>query len=216
MSQNMLIPSAAASQDEANNALSLMQNQDYLPRLKLCQSNAQEVNAGKVDRGGNYCIIYSKDQIEDLGNEVELVVASVRTKALDCSGDDILQYFDKDSPEFLAIVEKSKVKDSECMYGPEYLVWVIGQESFATLFLSSVTARRVATDIHKELGQAAMAKSKLIEGKKHTWWGPIFKPHTATTPNLPDPEEIEKKIKQFKEEKPSEIEVAPESSDRAV
>lgn len=203
--ENELIPAGMSKNEDA--ALIVANAGDYLPRLKLCQPAAKEVTHRKVSRGGNYALIRSKDEIEDLGEEVEMVVCAGRPKALQ-TGDVIISIFEPDSDEFKRIQSESKNKDSGCMYGPEYLVWLPNQDTFATLFMCNPTARREAGSVHARLRKAALLTSNLIETEKYSWYGPVCKDLTTPITNLPASEIFQEEIGKFENEKSSQVKSA--------
>ena len=208
---NTLIP-ASVGGTKADNALTVANNQDYLPRIKLCQGNGKEVLKEFVARGGNYALIKSKDDIEDLGDSIDLLICSGRPKAMR-TGDQIITMFEEESDEFKKIMSESKVKNSGCFYGPEYLVYIPAAQTFATLFMNNPTMRREAGAVHSRLRQAATITSHLIENEDFAWFGP--KCGDCSSPlNIPDLDEIETAVKKFEDEKSSQIETVESDSSR--
>lgn len=197
---------------EADNvALIVAKSSAYLPRIKLCQGSAKEVNSRQVARGGNYALVKSKEDVEDLGDEVPMLICAGRAKALR-TGDMILSFFDPSDEEFKKIEEESKVKDSGCMYGPEYLVWLPDQECFATLFLNSPTARRESGAVHARLRKAALLTSHLIVKPKFSWFGPVCK--DCSTPfDIPDLTVVQEQINKFRNERSSAVKVEDSTED---
>lgn len=168
-----------------HDALAAMGGGGFLPRLQLFGANSEMVKAGKIPMA-HWGLVRSKEQTEDLGGEVDILVITARVKALDASGDTVITVYDHKSDVFKSIMVRSEVAESKCMYGPEYLVYVPSAQAFATLFLSSATARRESSSLHARLKKAATCKSHLIKGKKHSWHGPLFSPCTTeiTTPPI--------------------------------
>lgn len=205
-----LVPTSEnASEDKA---LSVANSVDFHPRLKLCQGSGKEAQKGKVAKAGNYALITNKDEMEDLGDEVEIVICAARAKALQ-TGKMILTYFDPESPEFAEIKEKSKVKNSGCMYGPEYLIWLPNQNTYATLFMCSPTARRESRAVHSRLRKAALLKSHLIETEDYAWHGPIVKDLETEVTNLPPQEELLAEIEKFDNEQSSQVKMDTENTE---
>ena len=211
MSETNFIP-ANIGGSRAETALSVAKNQDYLPRIKLCQGNAKEVLQKKIAAGGNYALVKSKDDLEDLGPSIDLVVCSGRPKAMR-TGDQIIVVLDQESEEFKKIVAESKVKDSGCFYGPEYLVYIPVAETFATLFMNNPTMRREAPAVHARLRKAATITTHLIEGKLHTWFGP--KCSDCSSPlNLPELSVVTSFVEAFENEESSQIETVEDTDGR--
>jgi hypothetical protein len=194
----------AVDQTQNDTALSVASAGTFLPRIKLCQGQAKEVNQRKVARGGNFALVVTKEEVIDLGEEVVMVVCAGRAKALE-TGDMILTNFDPKSPEFKRIELESKDKDSGCMFGPEYLVWLPEHKMLATLFLCSPTARREGAAVHARLGRGALLTSKLIETEKYSWFGPVCKDYTSPIAELPNPTDLQEAIERFRNERSSEV-----------
>lgn len=212
---NDLITAPQSSTED--NAIAVANSTLYFPRIKLCQGNANEVKRGHVAKGGNFALITGKDEVEDLGDEIEFVVCTGRSKALR-TGDVIMSIFDPKDPEFAKIKEESKDKDSGSMYGPEYLVFLpdVGDEgTFATLFLSNPTMRREGKSIHARLRKACSARSHLIDppGSKHSWFGPLFGDCATPPTNLPDQDVFTENIDRFNNEKPSQMSTVDSEDD---
>src|SRR6218665_2074028 len=176
----------------------------FLPRIKLCQGQATEVLKKKIAHGGNFALIKTKDDIEDLGDEVLMIPLAGRAKALEI-GDMIIANFEPNSPEFKRIIEESKVKDSGCMYGPEFLVWLPDQQLFVTLFLCNPTSRREGGSFNTRLKKGALLKSHLIETAKFSWFGPLCEDYSSPIANLPDLAEAQEQVTKFENEKSSKV-----------
>lgn len=186
----------------------------FLPRIQLFGGSSDAVKEGKI-QVGRYGLVRGKDQLEDLGPEVDVLVCAGRVKALDISGDTALTSYDHKSDLFKEIAAGSAEENSRKMFGPEYLIWIPSIKTLATFFLSSPTARRESATIHARLRKAATLKAKLIKGKKHMWHGPVITP--CSTPfDLPEADFLNDEIAKFANPKASEIETeSTESSDRA-
>ena len=208
---NTLIPVA---QDQ--NALKVSNSEEYLSRLKLCQGGAKEVNQKKVACGGNYALIHSKDKIDDAGTDVEIILAASRAKALR-TGEKILQYFDPDSAEFKDIEAEAAIKDSGCMYGPEFLIWIPAQQKFVTLFLCNPTGRRASKSFFKAMGKGAILGSILIDNGDYQWFGPTIEESSTPIEDIPDAETLTSAVEKFMNERPSAVKKAdPATGGRAV
>lgn len=167
----------------------------FLPRLQLFGSSSDACKEGKIPVA-HWGIVRGKDQLEDMGKEVNVLVIAGRVKALDLSGEQIVTSYDRKSATFSDIAERSERPQSKCMFGPEFLVWVPSTGEYATVFLSSKTARGEARSLHARLGKAATFKAQLIEGKQFKWHGPVFT--ACTTPfDLPDLEGVKVQAEKF-------------------
>lgn len=182
----------------------------FLPRLQLFGSKSNACATGAIGIG-RYGLV-NDDIITDLGTEVDALVVTWRPKAMQ-TVDNILVEYDPQSELYQQLKEKAGISDSGCMYGPEFLLWIPTQTTFATYFMSSKTARREARKMQPLLQKAATFKAKLIETAKYKWHGPVVVPCSAPL-ELPDSEVLVTAAKKFMNPPKSEVEVAPED-DRA-
>lgn len=213
--ENELIPAESvgdlAPQMDDKQLAAVSASGDFLPRLQLFGGNSDAVKKQQIPIA-HYGLVRGKDTIEDLGAEVDVLVVCGRPKALRIADDGtIVTKFDPNDDQFKKIMEDSNIQDSGCMYGPEFMLYVPDAQSFATFFMSSKTARRVAAAVHQRVRKAATLKAELIETKKYSWHGPVCVPcSTPLTP--PSAEDIQAAIKKFMAAKESSVEVAPEAA----
>lgn len=185
-------PALAKYNSEDFNAVAT--STDFLPRLQLFGSNSAAVKEDKIGVA-HYGLVQGED-IVDLGKEVDLLVVCWRPKALEITESGILAVHDTNHHDFERIKRLSSVKDSQCMFGPEYLVWVPSQMRYATFFAGSKTARREARNIQTLLGKAATFKSHLIKTTKYSWHGPQVVPCSAPI-ELPEEAELIEQAEKF-------------------
>jgi len=179
---------------------------DYLPRLQLMTSASDKCKSGEFPI--NHYALIRDQNYDDVGEAVDLLVVTWRPKALEI-GDEVISVFDPESPEFKRIQEKSGEKDSGCMYGPEYLVYLPSAKVFATFFCGSKSARREAPTIQNKLGKPATLKAKKIETKKYTWYAPSCT--ACSTPfETPDIEDLKKAVEKFNNPPANTVEVVEE------
>lgn len=202
------------SSDNDNSALKVAQATDFLPRLQLYGAKSGACGEGRIPIG--HYGLASGDDIDDLGDEVQILVCAARPKALDLSSETVTSYFKEDSPEFQDIRERSAVKDSGCMYGPEYLVFVPEAPNldgppgrFATFFLGSKTMRREAKAVHARLRKAGLLTAVFIKKPKYSWHGPKCEPIESCA--LPSQAAVDREIKRFTSEKGSQVETIKDS-----
>lgn len=178
----------------------------FLGRLQLFGSKSTACAEGKIPIG--HWGEVNDDAITDLGEQVDVIIASWRPKAME-TGDDLVISHDPESDLYDSIKKRSFIKDSGCMFGPELLVWLPDQNKFLTYFASSKTARREAKKAEPLLGRAATFKCHLIKTPKYAWHGPLFVP--CTTPlDVPDGELIKEEVEKFQNPPKSEVEIVPE------
>ena len=179
----------------------------WLPRLQLMTSNSTKCKSGEFPV--NHYALAVGTTLADLGKEPDVLVLAYRFKALDTSGDNIISVYDPASSEWARIAEKAdNTKDSGCMYGPEFLMYIPSQKKFATFLMGSKSSRRESPDVKARVGQAATMGSRLAEKGTYSWMVPICKP--CSTPfDLPPMDEIKDQISKFVNPPAQEVEAAP-------
>ncbi len=181
----------------------------YLARLQLFGSKSDACAEGKIGMG-RYGIVRD-DIIVDLGEEVEAVIVSWRPKALQLEG--FVESYEPNSDLYNKIKELSNVKDSRCMYGPEFLLWIPDQGQFVTFHMSSKTARREAKKMEPLIGKAVSLRCHLIDppNNPRKWHGPVVT-GCSTPLTVPPIEEIQEQVKIFQNPPKVEIELAEEDN----
>ncbi|MEE9548746.1 MAG: hypothetical protein V3V68_05265 [Nitrosomonadaceae bacterium] len=181
----------------------------YLARLQLYGSKSDACAEGKIGIG-RYGLARD-DSIIDLGEELDVVIVSWRPKALQIAKDGILADYDPTSELYLKIKELSTVKDSGCMHGPEFLLWIPSQDQFATYHMSSKTARREAQKMEPLVGKAATFRCKLIDPptSRYKWHGPVVT-GCSTPLEVPSVKDIQEQVKRFQNPPKQEVELADE------
>lgn len=140
----------------------------FLPRIQLMTDASNLVKTKKFP-ADHYGLFQSKDP-EDIGAEIDVLIIEWRPKALDTSGENPITSFDPEEDLFGQIQHKAdNVKDSGCMYGQEFLIWLLDKKCYATLFLGSKSARVEARQVKARQYKIATLTSQVIEGKKYTW-----------------------------------------------
>ena len=178
---------------------------DYLQRLQLMTANSAKCKKNEFPIN-HYALIRDQNH-DDLGETVDVLVVTWRPKALDMN-DGVISVFKPDAPEFIRIQEKSAEKDSGCMYGPEFLVYIPAKEAFATFFCGSKSSRREAPAIKALMTKAATLGSKFVETKSYSWQTPTVV--ACSTPfELPDMSELKKNVDKFNNPPDTEVEAAP-------
>lgn len=168
---------------------------EYFPRLQIMAVQNEFVVSGTI-KGGSLALVQGGEP-EDLTNSTDALVLAWMPKALSIDGDEILSSNDVNSELFAEIKSKSSEQDSGCMYGPEFLVYIPSAEKFATFFMSSKSARRVAPKLLKLIGKAATIETELVTNKKkQSWFVPVIK--ECTTPfEIPEQDKITENVNKF-------------------
>jgi len=175
----------------------------FLPRLQLLTSNSAMCKSGEFPT--NHYALVRDQKHDDLGKNVDVLLVSWRPKALQTQ-DTIISVFDPKDDEFQRIQERSlNVKDSGCMFGPEFLVWIPQIGEFGTFFMGTKSARREAGAVKALLQKAATLGSQKIETKKFTWFAPQVQ--ACSTPfEMPAKTDLVAAVEQFNNPPKSEIE----------
>lgn len=182
----------------------------FLPRLQLMTSSSEKCKSGEFPIN-HYALVTGGVHI-DLGGEVDVLVIDWRAKAMQI-GEVITNFYDPDSVEFKEISQKSEIRDSGCMFGVEFLMYVPTKQKFVTFFCGSATARKEAFSIKERLQKAATLKSKKIETKKYTWFGPVCQDCNVPF-DLPSMDDIKIEVEKFRNPPANEVEVAPEAENQ--
>lgn len=138
---------------------------------------------GAVNKGlvapGNWGVDLGRDNIQQLGKKVDVVVLGWKPKTLDISDlDDVIESNDPESDEFKRIQAESSVKDSGCMFGPAFLVYERTSGKFLEYFCNNESARQVAVSLSgflykpDEPIKPCTLGNSLVEKKRYSWHAP--------------------------------------------
>lgn len=178
---------------------------NFLPRMQLEGSNSKIVKLGKITKG-NYSLIRRKDDWQDLGKSVDMLVIDFRTKALDLSDpDNVVAYFDADSDDFRRVEELAKIKGQSqgYMYGMEFLVWLPSVNQFALWFFGNPTHRNRVNDMIGVLRRAATVDHEVIEGRNgFIWEGPTIRPCQTPLSSEPEGSAVLAEVQRFRNPTP--------------
>lgn len=216
MSNEMIVPNTGVAKYADDKTFAGVSSQgNFLPRVQLFGANSNAVKEAKIPMAHYGLVRGSKDEIIDLGAECQVVILGWRPLALkiDKAENTVTSVFNPKSPEFKKFTELSDVKDSGCLFGPQFLVYVPQEKAFATLYMASKTARRAAGEVKAFMGKAATLKSELIKTPKYVWHGPVTTPCSMAF-DLPAESEIVEIARKFNNPPESEEEAAPEDGDR--
>ena len=166
---------------------------DYLPRVQLMTAMSKKCKNGSFPL--NHWAFVKDQEFVDLGETVDLAILAWRPKAID-TGDVVISCYDPAHDEFIRIKKSAPTKDSGCMYGPEFLVYIPDHNEYATMFMGTKSSRRVAPGVKALLHKAATMKSHEINGKKHDWFAPSVT--ACSTPfDTPPIEELKSFVEKF-------------------
>lgn len=199
---DLTIPNANAMTQYSDEAFAaIAAGADYLPRIQLMTGNSELVQEGKMNVG-RYAFIRTKEDVVDLGKEVDVLVCAWRLKAMRVKDENIISVFDINDPEFMKIKNDSGIKDSGALCGAEFLIWVPSQKSFATFYMASKSAKREAPAMRAHIDTAnnkpgpATLKSTLVDNGTYKWHAPIV--NDCSTPfDLPTQDDFVENVNKF-------------------
>ena len=120
----------------------------FLPRLQVNAIQSAMVTDGKL-KAGEFGLVYSGDKAIDSGKEVVFLAISTRAKALMMpEGGNPIAFYDRSDPMFEKIAhEAAKGGMNGHMVGPEFLIYIPSQDTFALFYHSSKTLQNVASNV---------------------------------------------------------------------
>lgn len=200
--------------DEVFDAIS---SASYLPRLQLFGSNSEAVKEQKIPMA-HYGLVRSKDVIDDLSGVVNVLPISWRSKAMRLNEGDVQTVYNPNHPEFKKIMVESEEKDSNCLYGPEYLVWLFDQKCFATFLMGSKTARKEARLLKPLLGKPATLKVKLVSNKSYKWHAPTIQACSQAyeQSSIPSMDRLREELDRFNSPEETQVETVSVAEAEAV
>lgn len=153
----------------------------FLARLQLFQASSGPCKKGKIPIG-TYAVVRGKDTIVHLlGDDVSAYCASWRPKAIRILvGGKLEIQYNPNNQKFKKIEIDSAVKDSGCMWGPEYLLYIPAVNEFVTCHFNNPTMRQAASGMLPNVGKAITLRVEYIDKGKHSWHGPV--PLMCSTP----------------------------------
>lgn len=171
----------------------------FLPRLSLMNSTSEQVKMDKMKQG-YYALVKSADDCIDMTKEVNCIPFAWRPKALNMKNKKkVIAAYNPKSKLFEEIAAMSQTSGSNCMYGPEYLIYIPHIQTWATFHMASKTARRTAGEVKERLEkrEAMTLKSTFIKQDANSWWGPLVTTCSAPLQWPTDVEEIKAQIRKF-------------------
>lgn len=175
---------------------SLVQQGDYIPNLKLLQTNSKEMtDESFTGRPGQF--LFNSEKV--MGREIKVIPCAWQGKALQFDGNTLVrQNTDPSSETFKEIAQH---KDGQA--GHEFLVYMIETKQFATVGYYK-TATRNSQEMLQYIGKAATLYAGKARNKKGEWFQPRANPADfLVKEHQPTQEAFEEALKQFKgEQKP--------------
>ena len=208
MSDGQLVPADLSQLPETKQGVPTVQDvvssSEFFPFIVLVQGQSTFATDPNFDlKSGTFIIpAGGKDpeQVIKLGSSFEAVILAWRWKAINFNVEPVQVALDFDSEEFQAIKKMSDSKEQGYNYGPEYLLWVDSEETFATFPCLSVTLRNAAKrEIQKLIKHNALIKAHWIdpEKSKHAWWGIKCVQSTNPVQNFPTLDVVQEAVERF-------------------
>lgn len=187
----------------------------FLPYIQVMGGNSAEVKRGKFPIG-HFSLVKNK-KLGDIGESFIALLLSWRPKAMRYKPT-VMSYFDVNNPEFQKIEDLAKTPNSNCGFGPEFLMWLPDYGEFATLFLGNITGRIESPNlIHclEKGSKVCRLETHLIESKRNnnSWHGLRLVEHDLPV-KYPQMADLTKVLESFNKPPESAVESAEtESSD---
>lgn len=146
---------------------------DWLPRVQLNSFSTKAVQRGLL-KAGTFTLHISKDNVQTLGEEFHCIPLSWRPKAVDTNS--LQSFYNPASVAFKKVEEEAKKsRDSGCIFGPEFLLFIPQLNRFAQMMFSNVTMRNRAPLLLGLMGRSVTISAEVIENKKQQiWHGPVI------------------------------------------
>lgn len=174
--EGCLIPNFAPATEVEKDFETLAASASWLSRIQLFGGNSDRVKEGKIGVG-TYGFVQDKETVISLGAEVDVLVISWRPLAVATQDDPIVSSHDRNSAVFKDIENRANnEKDSGCVYGPEFLLWIPSLKKYATFLLGSKSFRREAPVLKGFMSRGATLKAKLVTADRFKWHVPVVTP----------------------------------------
>jgi hypothetical protein len=173
---------------------------EFLPRIQLV-GKGKYVDTGKIAPGNWGVPAAGGEEIECLGEKIDVVPLSYRPKGLDVSDKEaIISVYNTKDPEYQRI--KAAPKNSGCMWGPSILVLERSTGKLYELFFGNKSGRQEAGKLRPFIDAQAPATLSIRykQGKDYGWHVPVItkcsEPFDEEAVNV-TAEEIVEEIKKF-------------------
>lgn len=179
---------------------------NFLPYIQVCQSNSPAVQCGAA-KYGHMVLVVDKSNYVDLGGKeanepVLMIPCGSRTKAVDMrSPTETTVLFDASNPEFATLWEIAQRKGKNgVLVGMEFLVYLVKQQRFATLFYYNKTLRSMTQKTIDLNCKIVAFNTRYCENTDGKWYGLSIAEANIDIPDeqMPNEKAIEAAIEQFK------------------
>jgi hypothetical protein len=173
----------------------------FLPRIQLI-TRGKFVDKGLIAPGHWGIPKVGGEEIEDLGDNIDILPLAARAKALDITDREaVVVSYDAGSTEFVKI--RTSDTNLGCMWGPSFLVLLRNDGKLYEIFFSNASGRNEAPNLVPFLPAAdsppsvATLGSRYIERPPHSWHVPVTKRCSEPIANLPQKTILQDAIKTF-------------------
>lgn len=204
-----------------NELTELTKGTDYLQRIQLV-TKGKYVDLGKIGPG-RYGVPQPGDEIIDLGTDIDILPLAVRPKALDMRDRDVtIAVYDMSLPQFEEIRAASSQQNSNCMWGPSFLVFERTTAQFYEYFMGNKSGRQESGKLRPFLPLSAARaeasgvephgpipctlKVRYVEKRDYGWHVPVVVKCSEPFTNLPSIDRVRAEIVKFAEVKDSGVE----------
>jgi len=169
----------AVTKEQLNALDEVAKGSEFLPRIQLI-TKGKYVDTGKIKPGRWGVPLPGGDDIDDLGESIDVVPWAVRPKALDVADKDaIVSVYETSDPEFQRI--KNAPKNTGCMWGPSFLVLERSTGKLYELYFGNKSGRQEAGKLKPFLpteengGQASPATLNIryVKMPEYGWHVPV-------------------------------------------
>lgn len=170
----------AVTNDQLETLAEVAKGSDFLPRIQLI-TKGKYVDTGKIQPGHWGVPLAGGEEIEDLGDKIDIVPFCYRPKALDVSDREaIVSVYDVKDPEFQRI--KNAPKNTGCMWGPSFLVMERSTGKLYEIFFGNKSGRSEAgkvkpflpTEANKGQPSAASIGIRYKKTPDYGWHVPVI------------------------------------------
>lgn len=211
-SQLAEIPSSVDS-----SALSLVKGGgSFHPYITVGGASSKAVKDRKLGIG-ELGLVQGQD-ISSLGEEVPCVVLAVGFLAMDFRGEKPVRLTNPEDPlwpELKALADQKGMMGAQ--YGPEFFMWLPDQQTYATLFCGSVSARNEAATLvdYFQKGGHPTTQTLRVRAIDNATYGTYYIPgFKASSLDYPLPGSVIEELKKFKNPPKKEVVDEADSSDR--
>lgn len=190
---------------------SLAKNVSFLAGFKLFNAQSGAVMRRKI-AAAHFGLVKGKDDIHDFGDSVDIIPIAHRFKAVLKHEGEYLSYYKRKSEPFLRAEAMAKAdKQSGCMAGIEFLIWIPELSVFSLWYCFTTSTLGAADSIQAQYLKPTTVKSRLVETKKFSWFEPeILRCSTELAP--PTDEQLTDELTRFRNPKEATVEVDENSA----